>query len=118
MLARTTEIGSFEPSSLSRPVSAESAGRDQRPRVRMLRPAAVSGAEALEEACLDMNGIERNESDATTSEDEAGAHVCRKRRRIIASRTEETLLSGTSRSKELQSLLGGKQRARRGHTGR
>ena len=35
----------------------------------------------------DMNGIERNESDATTSQDEAGAHVCRKRRRLIASRT-------------------------------
>ena len=28
----------------------------------------MSGVDSLEEACLDMNGIERNESDATTSE--------------------------------------------------
>ena len=97
---------------------------------RMVTFAAVS-----RKACLDMNGIERNKSDATTSEDEAS--TCAKE--VPSHRQphsgngqafrEESILSGTSRSKELQSLppglavvppahLGGKQRARRGHRGR
>ena len=59
----------------------------KRLQVRMLRPPTASKVECLEEACLDTNGIEKNESDATTSEDEASAHVCRKKRRLIASRT-------------------------------
>ena len=77
--------------------------------VRMLRPTVVSKTEFWENACLDMNGIQRNESDATTSEDKASARVCRKRRRLITSNGKtlrtKALLSGTSRSKELRSAL-------------
>ena len=78
MFARTTEI---DPSLLSPQDVTKGL------RVRMLRPPTVSKTEFLEEAGLDMNGIERDEPGATTSEDEASAHVCPKKRRPIASRT-------------------------------
>ena len=74
-------------SSPSRPASAEPAGRDQEAPGQDAETPTASKVECLEEACLDMNGIENNESNATTSEDEASALVCRKKRRLIASRT-------------------------------
>ena len=55
-------------------------------RFKTLRPPIVTKAESLESAGLDMRDYEKIGSDATTSE-EASAHVCRKRRRLIANRT-------------------------------
>ena len=108
MSARPSACSHFEPESTSR--------RDN--------------AEPLENTCLDKTDQEEIRSNATTSEEKAGAPVCRKRRRLIANRTvapSVTQLHAVSNSdrhqashKVLQHLVGkhsarcGRRRGRRG----
>ena len=56
-------------------------------RCRTLRPPGVSKFESLGKTGLVTEEWETGESDATTSENEASAHVCRKRRRLVTNRT-------------------------------
>ena len=56
-------------------------------RCRTLRPPGVSKMEPVVSTVLVTGEWETSESDATTSEKEASAHVCRKRRRLVANRT-------------------------------
>ena len=104
-------------------------------RVRMLRPATVSKAGLLEEACLEREREERIRHDHLRGRSrcprvpkEAPSHRQPQSGNGHPFR-EETLFSQASRSIELRSPppgltgvppahLGGKQRSRRGHTGR
>ena len=105
---------------------------------RRLRPPGVGKMESLRKTGLVMDEWKTGESDATTSVKEASAHVCRKRRRLVASRTaamdkqKEKVLSFLETcvvGRGLRSLLprpakvhqthsGGRKSARRGCRGR
>ena len=91
-------------------------------RFRTLKPLNINKMESLQNTGLDTKEWEKDKSDATTSE--TNAHVCRKRRQLIANRTatmdrhsEKCLLPGSSRSEKLRSLAPGLTRVPPAHFG-
>ena len=101
-------------------------------RFRTLKPLNINKMESLKNTGLDTKEWKRDKSNATISEEETNAHVCRKRRRHSddgQTFRKNPLLSGSSRSEKLRSLppglarvppahFRGRKPARRGCRGR